>query len=41
MVLGGCRPNGKKLKSIETYDPATNKWNLEFGIELETKLSHF
>ena len=41
MVLGGVRPNGKKLKSIEIFDTETKKWNIEFGFELEAKMSHF
>ena len=41
MALGGCKPNGKKLKSIEVYEPEEAKWIIEFGLELEAKLSHF
>jgi len=41
VVFGGVGPLGKKLKTIEIYDPESNQWSIDLGFLMETPLSHY
>ena len=41
IVLGGCGAGGDKIKSIETYDPASDTWELEQGFDVGINLSQY
>ena len=41
LVFGGVGPLGKKLKTIEIYDPQSNQWTIDLGFLMENPLSHY